>query len=92
MSELHEGKGLCIILFQSPFRSCKQGLFISKHEIEGCYYRPIPGKVKLLLISGKKSASLYDHISRFYKSSVCYLVLEKYFQNKNCEAFLSLHE
>ena len=28
-------------------------------------YRPIPGKVKLLLISGKKSASLLDHISRF---------------------------
>ena len=27
--------------------------------------RPIPGKVKLLLISGKKSASLLDHISRF---------------------------
>ena len=26
---------------------------------------PIPGKVKLLLISGKKSASLLDHISRF---------------------------
>ena len=26
------------------------------------------------------------------KSSVCYLVLEKYFQNKNCEAFLSVHE
>ena len=53
---------------------------------------PIPGKVKLLLISGKKSASLLDHISRFFKSSVCYLVLEKYFQNKNCEAFLSVHE
>ena len=34
-----------------------------------CMYRssirPIPGKVKLLLISGKKSASLLDHISRF---------------------------
>ena len=29
------------------------------------YQRPIPGKVKLLLISGKKSASLLDHISRF---------------------------
>ena len=29
------------------------------------YKRPIPGKVKLLLISGKKSASLLDHISRF---------------------------
>ena len=28
--------------------------------------RPIPGKVKLLLISGKKSASLLDHISRFF--------------------------
>ena len=28
-------------------------------------YRPIPGKVKLLLISGKKSPSLLDHISRF---------------------------
>ena len=27
--------------------------------------RPIPGKVKLLLISGKKSPSLLDHISRF---------------------------
>ena len=27
--------------------------------------RPIPGKVKLLLVSGKKSASLLDHISRF---------------------------
>ena len=27
--------------------------------------RSIPGKVKLLLISGKKSASLLDHISRF---------------------------
>ena len=27
--------------------------------------RPIPGKVKLLLISGKKSASLLGHISRF---------------------------
>ena len=27
-----------------------------------------------------------------FKSSVCYLVLEKYFQNKNCEAFLSVHE
>ena len=27
--------------------------------------RPIPGKVKLLLISEKKSASLLDHISRF---------------------------
>ena len=26
-----------------------------------------------------------------FKSSVCYLVLEKYFQ-KNCEAFLSVHE
>ena len=26
------------------------------------------------------------------KSSVCYLVLEKYFQNKNCESFLSVHE
>ena len=29
-----------------------------------CYW-PIPGKVKLLLISWKKSASLLDHISRF---------------------------
>ena len=29
------------------------------------YYWPIPGKVKLLLISGKKSASLLDHMSRF---------------------------
>ena len=27
--------------------------------------RPIPGNVKLLLISGQKSASLLDHISRF---------------------------
>ena len=32
-------------------------------EKKGC--RAIPGKVKLLLISGKKSASLLDHISRF---------------------------
>ena len=29
------------------------------------YIWPIPGKVKLLLISGKKSPSLLDHISRF---------------------------
>ena len=29
------------------------------------YWWPIPGKVKLLLISGKKSPSLLDHISRF---------------------------
>ena len=28
-------------------------------------YRPIPWKMKLLLISGEKSASLLDHISRF---------------------------
>ena len=30
-----------------------------------CCTRPIPGKVKLLLISGKKSPPLLDHISRF---------------------------
>ena len=29
------------------------------------HIRPIPGKVKLLLTSGKKSACLLDHISRF---------------------------
>ena len=29
------------------------------------YIWPIPGKVKVLLISGKKSASLLNHISRF---------------------------
>ena len=33
--------------------------------ISGLHSRPIPGKVKLLLISGQKSASLLDHVSRF---------------------------
>ena len=53
---------------------------------------PIPGKVKLLLISGKKSASLLDHISRFLSHQFVTWYFEKYFQNKNCEAFLSVHE
>ena len=43
---------------QSWFLKVSQSLFEK-------VYRPIPGKVKLSLISGKKSASLLDHISRF---------------------------
>ena len=38
---------------------------LHKHVKYFLYIWPIPGKVKLLLISGKKSASLLDHISRF---------------------------
>ena len=48
---------------------------------------PITGKVKLLLTSGQKNSFFIGPRKQVFKSSVCYLVLEKYFQNKIVKLF-----
>ena len=50
-------------------------------------YRPIPGKAKLLLISGKKSASLLDHISRFLSHQFVTWYLRSISKTKIVELF-----
>ena len=56
------------------------------------HYRPIPGKVKLLLISVKKSGSLLDHISRFLSHQFVTWYLRSISKTKIVKLFLSVHE
>ena len=46
--------------------------------------RPIPGKVKLFLISGEKSASLFDHTSRFLIHQIVTWHLKSFPKQKLC--------
>ena len=63
----HQWQWLCTFYITlSWFKNecdCDVTICLMLYRVNTC--RPIPGKVKLLLISGKKSASLLDHISRF---------------------------
>ena len=49
----------------------------------------IPGKVKLFLISGKKSASLLDHISRFLSHQIVTWYLRSIYETKIVKFFCS---
>ena len=50
-------------------------------------FSPIPGKVKLLLISGEKSASLLDHISRFLSQQFVTWYLRSFSKTKIVKLF-----
>ena len=59
----------------------------SHFKFLGASFWPIPGKVKLLLISGKKSASLLDHIRRFLSHQFVTWYLRSISKTKNVKFF-----
>ena len=90
-------KTMALVIFTLYMDICGQNwtnifIIISKKDLA---LKPIPAHFReseTFVDFRAKNSCFIRPRKQVFKSSVCYLVLEKYFQNKNCEAFLSVHE